>query len=104
MHAGARLRAGGTAVALVLSAKALNHAAAICDLPGVYGYRQILRCSWVGCGDEVLEQGRGRERACELRGDEPGRVHRGEFPKNVLVSDRASVTAGLANDVDAVNQ
>ena len=28
----------------------------------------------------------------------------GRMPENVLVNDRAIVTAGLANDVDAVNQ
>ena len=28
----------------------------------------------------------------------------GRMPANVFVSDRASVTAGFANDVDAVNQ
>ena len=28
----------------------------------------------------------------------------GAMPANVLLSDRAIVTAGLANDVDAVNQ
>jgi hypothetical protein len=28
----------------------------------------------------------------------------GRMPENVSVNDRASVTAGLAKDVDAVNQ
>ena len=33
----------------------------------------------------------------------PGRSS-GRMPENVLVSERAIATAGLANDVEAVNQ
>ena len=41
--------------------------------------------------------------AGELGADEPG-ASAGRIPANVSLAARASVTAGLANDVDDVNQ
>ena len=61
---------------------------------------------WLFCysrGREPLEEQRCGERSGELGGDEPGYIV-GRIPAKVLVRERARVTAGLAKDVDAVNQ
>jgi len=44
-----------------------------------------------------------QQRACDLRHDEAG-ASAGAMPAKVLLSERAMVTAGLANEVEAVNQ
>lgn len=56
----------------------------------------------VDCGHQPFEQNSSSKGASELRRDELGHVG-GRMPANELLAERASVTAGLAKDVDAVN-
>ena len=58
---------------------------------------------WRVVGMEECGEGERGEPADEL-GDDEGRDRRGSMPAKVSVSVRATVTAGLANDVDEVNQ
>ena len=51
----------------------------------------------------AIEKEPWRQRPERLRDNEPGRID-GRIPANVSLAARAIVTAGLANDVDAVNQ
>src|SRR5271154_1947776 len=65
--------------------------------------RAALPCSRAGAGDS--------HRKSSVDASEPrscarvnGRISVGRIPANVSLSDLANVTAGLANDVEAVNQ
>lgn len=54
-------------------------------------------------GAEPTEEHRGSQRTDELHRDEAGRVDRPNGGEHI-VKQRARVTAGLANDVEAANQ
>ena len=51
---------------------------------------------------QPAHQYQGDHRAEQFGGDEARKI--GLMPVNVSVSDRATATAGLANEVEAVNQ
>ena len=103
--------------AFVGSDNRLNHAAAICDRPALWTHAKstvfMLRHLGVRNDDalgrswerrhEPAEQDRRRRGAGELRGDESRHVSRTDAGERVRRA-RATVTAGFANDVDAVNQ
>jgi hypothetical protein len=62
-----------------------------------------LRLTQTKSSIEVLCQEKTGNRPTQLRHDEPGECA-GAIPAKVLLKDRAIVIAGLANEVDAVNQ
>ena len=61
------------------------------------------RCHSVAVGRERRNIGNAKAKPANWARTKPG-TSAGRMPANVSLSDRAIVTAGLANEVEAVNQ